>query len=144
MSRLLFVSVLLALATTGCTLIDPPSDLAAFDANGTPITTAVVGQTVTFTCSGTDPFAIHLYMWDFGDGTVTEWDEIEIEHTYTEPGEYAVSAKERCPMIFGDTCLMKTDWSLALTLTVKAPDVVASDSAGGSTVATLGKASSPE
>jgi len=119
MKKVLSAAVLCLLATAGCHLIGPPSDLVAYNAKGVAITAARVGDPVSFTCRGTDPFRIHLYKWDFGDGTVTEWDKIVIEHTYLEPGEYNVSAMERCPLIFGETCLMRTEWSASFVITVK-------------------------
>jgi hypothetical protein len=116
---LLALAASAGMAAAGCTLIPAPSGLVAYDAKGAPTKTAEVGVPVTFTCSGTDPLQIHLYMWDFGDGTVTEWDKVQIEHTYLKPGEYEVRTKERCPMVFGETCLMRTDWSMSFKILVR-------------------------
>ena len=85
---------------------------------------ARVGEPVTFTCHGTDPFSIHLYRWDFGDGAVTDWGGIgepSAEHTYSAAGEYEVRVMERCPLIFGQTCLMRTEWSASLKIVVREP-----------------------
>ena len=125
MKKFLFVLIPLVVGTAGCSLIPPPSDLAAYDARGVLTTVAQVGEPVTFTCVGTDPFKIHLYMWDFGDGTITEWDKIKIDHTYKKPGTYEAHAKERCPLIFGETCLMRTGWSMSFKITIKEPTVTA-------------------
>ena len=116
--------VLVTAAISGCHLIGPPNGLAAYDVQGAPVWTARVGKPVTFTCRGTDPLSIHLYRWDFGDGAVTEWGgtgEPSATHTYSTAGEYEVRVMERCPLIFGQTCLMRTEWSASLKIVVREP-----------------------
>jgi hypothetical protein len=130
MKKILLCAVLFVAATAGCHIIGPPSSLSAYNAKGKLTTVAEVGEALTFTCSGTDPFRIHLYMWDFGDGRVTEWDKVKIEHAYKKPGTYEVRTMERCPLIFGETCLMRTEWSVPLKMTVK-------EGAAGGQVATI-------
>jgi hypothetical protein len=142
MKKLLLASVLCAIASAGCHIIGPPSDVSAFDTLGAQVTVAHVGEPVTFTCRGTDPFKIHLYMWDFGDGTITEWDKITIEHTYEKPGTYEVHAMERCPLIFGETCLMRTEWSVPLKIAIHPPMRVADASAPDATKPRTSPASS--
>jgi len=116
------ILALVAAAASGCHLIGPPNDLVACDAQGDAISTARIGEPVTFTCHGTDPLSIHLYRWDFGDGVVTDWGgtgEPIVTHTYSEPGEYEVRVMERCPLIFGQTCLMRTEWSASLKIAIR-------------------------
>ena len=147
MKKVLLALVLFAVASAGCHIIGPPSDLVAFDAHGAQVTVALVGEPVVFTCSGTDPFRIHLYMWDFGDGTVTEWDKIKIEHTYKQPGTYEVQAMERCPLIFGETCLMRTEWSPSFKITITEPaasgpwDTARTSEGGSDSAPSLGRTS---
>ena len=118
------ILVLGAVAASGCHLIGPPNNLAASNAEGEALQIACVGEPVTFTCHGTDPLSIHLYRWDFGDGAVTEWGgtgEPSATHTYSTAGEYEVRVMERCPLIFGQTCLMRTEWSASLKIVVREP-----------------------
>jgi PKD repeat protein len=46
------------------------------------------GSQLTFAASSKDGNAVFSYQWDFGDGVTGEGGEVN--HAYTEPGEYNV------------------------------------------------------
>ena len=97
------------LAVQGCGAIPPPRVRAP--------ATASVGAEVTVTLKGTDPFDVHEYRVDFGDGAVTGWRKRTAwTHEYAEPGVVGVRGQERCPL-----GAFVTEWSKPRYLTVTEP-----------------------
>src|SRR5207245_2404351 len=70
--------------TQGVTVGSPPAPLGA-SANS-PQTAADVGQSITFTCTGSGGTAPYTYGWTFGDGTTGSG--VQITHMYTQTGAF--------------------------------------------------------
>ena len=94
-----------------------------------------VGQEQVYTTTTTDPDGHDVaYMWDFGDGTITDWSWTKpsgatswpAEHTWTEEGSYEVKVKAKDdPNGDGDPSDgLESDWSEPLTITVQKKKVV--------------------
>ena len=74
-----------AAAAVGALLLSQVHAAASLDVNPS---SAQVGQTITFTATG----SFSAFNWDFGDGTVPATTSIgSITHAYTSPGTFAVS-----------------------------------------------------
>ena len=89
-----------------------------------------VGQEQVYTTTTTDPDGHDVaYMWDFGDGTITDWSwtkpsgatSYPAEHTWTEEGSYEVRVKAKDdPNGDGDPSDgLESDWSDPLTVNVQ-------------------------
>ncbi|MET0768275.1 MAG: PKD domain-containing protein, partial [Solirubrobacteraceae bacterium] len=71
----------------------PPRNVSYF----TDLGSAAVGDTVTFTATGSDPDggSIASYAWDFGDGTPLQTSASDTRtHAFAQPGTYAVRLTE--------------------------------------------------
>jgi PKD repeat protein len=80
MKRILYLSIIIALALTSCKKTHPP--VAEFQIDSSNL---VVGQELFFMNHSSDGVS---YKWDFGDGYISE--EFEPYHTYTTNGFYTV------------------------------------------------------
>src|SRR2546426_861178 len=70
--------------TQGVTVTSPPAPLAA--SASSPRAAADVGQSITFTCTGSGGTAPYTYDWSFGDGTTGSG--AQITHMYTQTGAF--------------------------------------------------------
>jgi hypothetical protein len=69
--------------------------------------TGMAGQKLTYSTNGTDPFSVHYYMFDWGDGSALKWKSSDKQsHVYMQEGTYYIRAREKCPLEF-----FETDWS---------------------------------
>ena len=69
--------------------------------------TGMVGEKLSFKTSGHDPFDVHEYMFDWGDGSALKWKSSEKQsHVYQHEGTYNLRVCEKCPLEF-----FITDWS---------------------------------
>ncbi len=76
--------------------------------------TGMVGEKLKYSTNGTDPFEVHEYMFDWGDGSPLKWKSSESQsHVYQHEGTYNIRAKEKCPLEF-----FITDWSSKKTVTI--------------------------
>jgi hypothetical protein len=71
------------------------------------------GRELTFETRGTDPLEVHLYQFDWGDGSRSLWLGSQQSHTYRRTGTFRVRAREKCPLD-----LFTTKWSGAKLVTI--------------------------
>ncbi len=87
-------------ATAQASIVPPPDRPKGPD-------TGMVGEKLKYSTKGTDPFDVHEYMFDWGDGSALKWKSSESQsHTYQQEGTYNIRVKEKCPLEF-----FITDWS---------------------------------
>jgi hypothetical protein len=93
----LLVVGFLAAGIPGCTKPAEPKNIAPTVNASANVNTAKVGETIIFNATGYDKEnKLKTIEWDWGDGTNTskEYDAGRvIEHAYTVPGRYIVTAK---------------------------------------------------
>ncbi|MBU0496463.1 MAG: hypothetical protein KKC68_07105 [Candidatus Thermoplasmatota archaeon] len=116
---------------------DPLLDFFEVDTNNPPETPAAPtekpGEPHIYIASTTDPEENPLeYMWDWGDGTYSNWigpypsgTSIETEHFFMKPGTYEIRVKAR------DDSLIESAWSPPLIKTVETPIVQITSIKGG-------------
>ena len=117
MFRIIAVLVVLVVFVGCGTLggvVDTPSWFPAPDEPDGP-KWSYVGTKVEFETQGTDPLDVHEYQWDFGDGTISEWDDGDesIDHQYKSPEFYKVKVREQCPLK-----LFRSGWSEEKKITI--------------------------
>ena len=72
------------------------------------------GRELTFVTKGTDPLGVHLYQFDWGDGSWSLWLGPRQSHVYRRTGTFRVKARERCPLD-----LFTTKWSASKLVTIR-------------------------
>ena len=69
--------------------------------------TGMAGEKLAYSTKGTDPFDVHEYMFDWGDGSALKWKSDDKQsHVYQREGTYSIRVREKCPLEF-----FITDWS---------------------------------
>jgi len=76
-----------------------------------------IGQSLTFTTGGSTSNLGHpvQYIFDWGDGTVSDWGTVSQSHTYTTYGTFSVKAQARCQTHTGVTSAWSSPKTVALT-----------------------------
>lgn len=99
------------LATAGS--IQPASLVPPPDRPKGP-STGMVGEKLSYSTKGTDPFDVHDYQFDWGDGSSLKWkDSDKQSHVYQQEGTYSIRVREKCPLEF-----FTTDWSGKTEVTI--------------------------
>jgi hypothetical protein len=81
-------------------LVPPPDDPKG-------PSTGMVGQKLTYKTEGHDPFDVHEFQFDWGDGSPLKWkDGDKQSHVYQQEGIFSIRVREKCPLEF-----FTTDWS---------------------------------
>ena len=88
--------------------------------NTPALPTGIAGEDYSFSTNTTDPDGDEVsYMFDWGDGTVSDWSEfiaggesVSVSHTWASPGTYLVKVKAR------DTRGGESAWSDFTTITI--------------------------
>jgi hypothetical protein len=78
--------------------------------------TGMIGQKLSYSTEGTDPLNVHLYQYDWGDGSPLKWGSKKQSHIYTHTGRFSIKVKEKCPAEF-----FITDFSKVKTVNIIEP-----------------------
>jgi chitinase len=92
--------------------IPAPNGAPATPATPTGASSALVGASIAFSTSATDPNKDSLqYRYDWGTGAISDWGAASQSHSWSAAGSYTVKAQAR-------DSLLESAWSIGKTVTI--------------------------
>lgn len=102
------------------TVTEPVAETVTAPGTPTGASSGEEDESINFACSASTSNKGHNieYRWDFGDGTISTWNNIRSRsHAWTTAGTYEVKAQARC----ADHNDIESAWSGAKSVTISAP-----------------------
>jgi len=95
----------------------PPVETVSTPSTPSGPSSGKIGQSLTFTTGGSTSNLGHPveYIFDWGDGTVSDWGTASQSHTYTTYGTFSVKAQARCQTHTDVTSAWSSPKTVALT-----------------------------